>query len=58
MFNEEENIRKHAFPENEGKFCIRECSREIIPIENDFAKLYCSGCERIIRILKKKKKGE
>ena len=54
--NEEENIRKQGFPENEGKFCIRECSREIIPIENNFAKLYCPGCDRIIRILKKKVK--
>ena len=35
MFNDEENIRKQAFPENDGKFCIRECAREFIPLDEN-----------------------
>ena len=40
---------------NEGKWCIRQCAREFIPIEDDKVKIYCPGCERVVRILQKKK---
>lgn len=43
---------------NEGKFCIRQCERIIVPTENGLANWYCPSCDRVLKILRKKKPNE
>ena len=43
---------------NEGKFCIRECERTVVPAENGLFNWYCASCDRVLKVLKKKSKDE